>query len=450
MAVRFDESLPKFAEVIAQELGPEALSAGTVLRDMSGRLAFFSSATLEASAVEHLEKLLREALGNYARSDRLVASVEDFGVADVLADQSSVTLMVNEYRVRLVDRRLVGADWLREPAPLSGPPPRFVFVSLKGGVGRSTALSVAAADIASKGRRVLAIDFDLEAPGLGSMLLKEEELPEFGLIDALVENGLGTIDERFMADLVAPSALAAHHGRIDVMPAFGRRSLQNPGDILAKIARAYAEDLQGDGTVATVLDQVSAIVEYFSKSSIYDAIFVDARAGLHETTAAAVLGLGAEVFLFGLHERQTFQGYSALFAHLARFIDPKRAARPEWLERITIVQGKAPRDADARSAFAEACRSLYERTGLVSTPATTSFEVPLPAEPFEDIPWNDEVSDEELQLDDPIGPRPTIAVLDDDRFRLFDPTRQRDLLSSEIYRVSFGQFLDRIAEVFSA
>jgi hypothetical protein len=100
---------------------------------MSGRLAFFSSATLDVSTVEKLSKQLREALGAYARSDRLVASANDFGVAEVLADRSSVTLIVSEHLVRLVDRRLVGADWLRKPAPVSGPPPRFVFASLKGG-----------------------------------------------------------------------------------------------------------------------------------------------------------------------------------------------------------------------------------------------------------------------------------------------------------------------------
>jgi hypothetical protein len=450
MAVRFDESLPILVEIIAQELGPEALSAGVVLRDMSGRLAFFSSATLDVSTVEKLSKQLREALGAYARSDRLVASANDFGVAEVLADRSSVTLIVSEHLVRLVDRRLVGADWLRKPAPVSGPPPRFVFASLKGGVGRSTALSVAAADIASRGLRVLAIDLDMEAPGLGSMLLKQAELPEFGLIDALVENGLGTLDDTFMADLFAPSALAARHGRIDVVPAFGQRSFRNPGDILAKIARAYAEDVRDDGTMASILDQVSEIVDHFAKTGNYHAILIDARAGLHETTATAVLGLGAEVFLFGLDEPQTFQGYSALFAHLARFIDPKTAARPEWLERITMVQGKASANADVRLAFAESCQLLYEHTGLVFAPTDTSPVVSLPAEPFGDVPWNDEVPDEELHLDEPVGPRPTIAILDDERFRLFDPTRRRDLLSSDVYRSSFGQFLDRIAEVFSA
>ena len=122
MAIRFDDSLPILAEVVAQELGAEALETGTALRDMSGRLAFFSSATLDQLTVAKLSKRLREALGSYARRDRLVTSADDFGAAEVLADNSSVKMMVSGYPVRLVDRRLVGADWLRKPAPASAPP----------------------------------------------------------------------------------------------------------------------------------------------------------------------------------------------------------------------------------------------------------------------------------------------------------------------------------------
>lgn len=44
----------------------------------------------------------------------------------------------------------------------------ITFYSYKGGVGRSMALANVAANLAAKGRRVVMIDFDLEAPGLDS------------------------------------------------------------------------------------------------------------------------------------------------------------------------------------------------------------------------------------------------------------------------------------------
>jgi MinD-like ATPase involved in chromosome partitioning or flagellar assembly len=446
MTIRFDDSLPTLANIVAEELGANILESGVVLRDVSGRLAFFSSSELSKTTARRLTSRLSTALGVYGRTDRVVAGRNDFGVAELLTDNSILRVEVGEFRVRLLDRRLVGADWLRAPAGLAPPPPRFVFASLKGGVGRSTALCVAAADIASHGRRVLAIDLDMEAPGLGAMLLDAGTLPKFGLIDALVEGNLSPLDEAFLSDVVGPSGLSDRQGRIDVIPAFGQRSLDNPGDVLAKIARAYAENVRSDGTVVTMLDQIRAFVDNLSDQTRYDAILVDTRAGLHETTASAILGLGAEVFLFGLDEPQTFYGYSALLAHLARFIDPNQPA-PEWLDRLTMVQGKAPLDPERRDAFSEKCRTLFAKAGLKSH-ADVGTMVQLPAEPFVDVPWkDDEVSDEDLYINETHEFREPISILYDERYRLFEPLRQHDLLLRRVYENSFGLFLDRIKEV---
>ncbi|MCC6559121.1 MAG: AAA family ATPase, partial [Polyangiaceae bacterium] len=376
--VRFDDSLPILADVVRSALGDKALQAGTVLRDAIGCLAFFAAEPLDEEAVDGLSSRLREALGKYARPDRVVAGADDHGSASVRADPSALTVTVEQWRIRLVDRRLVGADWRRTPSPPATSPPRFVFASLKGGVGRTTALAVVAAHLASRGRRVLAVDLDMEAPGLGAMLLTPETLPEFGIIDALVENGLSGLDEAFFADLVGPSDLAGRGGRIDVIPAFGRRSLNNPADVLAKIARAYAEDVRADGTVATILDQIRAVIDQFADPARYDVILVDARAGLHETTASAILGLGAEVLLFGLDEPQTFQGYAVMLAHLGRFVPPG-AQVPEWAERLTMVQGKAPAAPDERLSFAQRCQALFVNAGLGPPTPAAAAEVALPA-----------------------------------------------------------------------
>jgi len=288
-----------------------------------------------------------------------------------------------------------------------------VFASIKGGVGRSTALSVIAAHLASRGGRVLVLDLDLEAPGIGAFLLTPETTPEFGMIDALVENGLSGLDDAFLADLVGPSALASQGGRIDVIPAFGRRSIQYPGDVLAKIARAYAEDGLPDGTVATVLDQVRDIVDKFSDPLRYDVILIDSRAGLHETTASAVLGLGAEVLLFGRDEPQTFQGYAALIAHLARFV-PNDGPMPEWMERLTVVQAKAPVEAEERTGFDQRWQELFAEFGPGRRTPPTMTEMPSPADNFRDITWNEDISDDDLFAGE-WSVAPPIAVLSDDR-----------------------------------
>jgi MinD-like ATPase involved in chromosome partitioning or flagellar assembly len=62
------------------------------------------------------------------------------------------------------------------------PPAIVTFYSLRGGVGRSTALASAARILAGRGRRVLCIDMDFEAPGLPYLFgLREPELKQGAL-----------------------------------------------------------------------------------------------------------------------------------------------------------------------------------------------------------------------------------------------------------------------------
>jgi cellulose biosynthesis protein BcsQ/stress-induced morphogen len=67
------------------------------------------------------------------------------------------------------------------------PPIIATFYSLRGGVGRSTALAYTARILASRGRTVLCVDMDLEAPGLAALFGKEADImPGQGLLSILV------------------------------------------------------------------------------------------------------------------------------------------------------------------------------------------------------------------------------------------------------------------------
>src|SRR5437588_296720 len=67
----------------------------------------------------------------------------------------------------------------------------FTFYSFKGGVGRSMAVAGIANLLARQGLRVLAIDFDLEAPGLERYFFEAKESRrvrgELGLMDLLTK-----------------------------------------------------------------------------------------------------------------------------------------------------------------------------------------------------------------------------------------------------------------------
>ena len=186
----FDDSFQTLLEEVGRVLGDEALDKTVVHREAAGRLAFFYDGELPADKAELLETALRERLGPYARPDLLVADRSEPAVERVLDEPPRQWLPpYGDRRIRYVDRRIVGVDWLAGPPTEEVvAPPRFVFASLKGGVGRTTALCIAATDLARQGKNILVVDLDLEAPGVGSLLLGEEAAPRLGAIDYLVES----------------------------------------------------------------------------------------------------------------------------------------------------------------------------------------------------------------------------------------------------------------------
>ena len=64
---------------------------------------------------------------------------------------------------------------------------RVTFYSYKGGVGRTLALLNVAAVLAQAGRRVVAVDLDLEAPGFGLSELTRQESKHLGVSDFLLD-----------------------------------------------------------------------------------------------------------------------------------------------------------------------------------------------------------------------------------------------------------------------
>jgi len=436
MPVRFDDSLPILTKLLASRFGKDALDRAVVIREAGGRLSVMMSSQVAPAALAAAEAEIRKELGAYARPERAIADIDSPGARRLLEEASNLSSMkIGEYAIRLLDRRIIGSDWLRPPAEYATKIPRVIFGSLKGGVGRSTALCVLAAHLSRRGRRVLAVDFDLEAPGLGTMLLPKRELPKFGTLDYLVENGLSGIDDRFVADLAAGSVLGSEGARVTVVPAIGQRTIENPADALSKIARAYLEDFTEDGRAISLSEQLREMVERFEATDEHDIVLVDVRAGLHETAAAALLALGGEILLFGADQPQTFVGYRLLMAHLSRFpINPS----DDWRERIRFVHAKAPDSEEKIAAADERFSSLYELIVREEDSAAAVDLEELTAEDF-DLTW---AEGEDHASEQYFEPPPVMHILDDARYRDFDPIVERVLLAPTTYAATFRELLD--------
>lgn len=428
---RFDESLPVFVAALAAVLSADVLTKGTFLRNANGQLAFIGLDSLPDDLIARAHAAAGVAVGAYARPRASVLPSDYPGVSMAQGGGRKYTEVVRlpnteTLTIRVVEQRIVGQDWLRAPIAQTqhSGPERHVFFSIKGGVGRSTALAVTAADLAHQGRKVLVIDLDLEAPGIGQMLLPNEELPRFGMLDAYVEGNFGVIDESFLIEMISASPFGRGRGLIDVVPAVGSTAQAYPGNVLAKIARAYLDNTSDSGEIRTFLDRTHQLVDQLATTKQYDAVLLDARAGLNESTAAALLGLGAQVFMFGENTPQTFAGYRYLLAHLSRF---ERDPNDDWLDRVRMIHAKASAEAAQQQAFRDRAHAVFMEWLYRDTPldASNPETVVLP----------------EFSVDDTEAPHFAWPVLRDSNYFEFDPLAKPSELTPALYERTYGALL---------
>jgi hypothetical protein len=432
----FDESLPSFTNAVRRLFDNDVLRKGVVLRDSSGRLSFIADLN-EPTEVDRKRVLegLAHSVGGYGRTDRIIAFRNDPGASRLLKDPLRIPVYSDGFSYQLIDRRIVGAAWLETPAEESVAPPRIVFASLKGGVGRSTALAIAAADLARRNRNVLVVDLDLEAPGLGDLLLGEDRRPPLGTVDFLVENGISNIEDPELESFVGISGLTTSEGgRVDVVPSFGRRAIEYPENVLPKLARAMIDDLAEEGESISVTAQIAAMITRLSQRRQYDVVLIDSRAGLTELVAPAILGLGATVLLFGTAQRQTFEGYRALFAALRLLAQRDKIAGKEasWRTMFKAVHAKATLDPTALARHRD---ELYE----------------LFAEYLYDLEEDAITSTDALSysIDDPSSPHWPLIIPFNPSFADFDSAKNPNQLNQSFYEQTFRQFMDGVDTIIS-
>jgi cellulose biosynthesis protein BcsQ/stress-induced morphogen len=190
--------------------------------------------------------------------------------------------------------------------------PRTVtFYSFKGGVGRTTALTHVAWILAMRGRKVVAVDLDLEAPGL-STAFRLDPSPEFGIVDYFYERS-------YQPDGVEPNVLITKiFGEVTIPDATGRLFIVPAGslslDYISKV-----DDLRA----ATILDNGETLWTVFRREIQEqlkpDIILVDSRTGINEWGALSLLQAADEAIIFLFPNEQNRQGIDLLLKSLNSF-----------------------------------------------------------------------------------------------------------------------------------
>ncbi|MDM7457164.1 MAG: AAA family ATPase [Tepidimonas sp.] len=312
----FDEILTATVGVLnAHRDALEQIDWLVVNRDLNGRARFIAPEPVERQEEprRQVERIYRELAERIAPHAYPPESGLLFEVSREAACSGATGFRLEDFtNVWLIDRLATEGNWA-EIAPETQGPRRIVFFSIKGGVGRSTALAACAWRLAQAGKRVLVLDLDLESPGLSSSLLPPERQPKYGITDWLVEDLVENADTVFES-MIATSDLA-YDGEIYVAPAHGA----DPGEYVAKLGRVWMPKIQADGTRQSWSSRLHRLLQALEGRIRPDVVLIDSRAGIDEVASACVTDLGANlVLLFTLEGCQTWNGYRILFEHWRR------------------------------------------------------------------------------------------------------------------------------------
>jgi CobQ/CobB/MinD/ParA nucleotide binding domain len=190
------------------------------------------------------------------------------------------------------------------------------FYSYKGGVGRSLIVANVAKYLAQFGLTVVALDFDLEAPGLHHKFGLDGEpiMPQTGIVDYL--NGCVGAGDPLRS--IAPFALSVAppvggRAMITLIPA-GSAPEPKYWETLSSIdwhGLLFSEDAPGVALFATLKDRIA---EEFSP----DYLLIDARTGITEMGGIATTLLADVVVTLSLNTIEHLQGVRSVMRSIQR------------------------------------------------------------------------------------------------------------------------------------
>ncbi len=332
--VSFDKARNAIVETMTREGVPDGVDRLYLVWNMFGKVRISVSEKFEAdpvacSALSALAGKIGEAAGRhgYGADETDVLFVPD----DMLDTLDGSTPIIGVDRARWVERLVTGGGWWtageRRPEPKAK---RWTLFSVKGGVGRSTTAAVLARHFADKGERVLAIDLDLESPGLSSAMLGREARPELGVTDWFVEELVGQGGRVIERMTTVPDWSHDLDGEARIVPAHGA----DPGEYLAKLGRVYMDRREYPWT-ARLERMLGDLEDAFSPTLV----LIESRSGLHDIAAATVTDIDADVLLFATDSESCWTDYDILFRHWQ-----EKGKFPNIRERLSTVSALIPPD----------------------------------------------------------------------------------------------------------
>jgi hypothetical protein len=384
---------------------------------------------LTAKICVHLKPHVKEPGKLWMFEDNLKLLIDDPRTLKFPLEDNERRLIPEVY---VIDRLAQEATW-ETISNKDSRVPRVVFYSMKGGVGRSTALAASAWALAESGQRVLVLDLDLESPGLSTSLLPTSRQPAYGITDWLVEDLVNNGDA-ILEQMHASLGTQQRGDELIVVPSHG----DNPGEYVSKLGRVWMPGFTADGQRQTWSERLLRMIQQLEEKHQPTIVLIDSRAGIDEVASACVTDLDAKlIYLFALDSLQTWQGYRILFEHWRL-----HGVATKIRERLRVVGALLPTWGD--QAFMQATAQLRENAYLNFSQCLYDEELAGAVLPLADGPFN-------FDLPDVDAPHSPLAIGWNQGFAAIGSLHER-LAASEANQIEFvfGPLIDNLLAVCGA
>ncbi|MDI9869537.1 MinD/ParA family ATP-binding protein [Flectobacillus roseus] len=285
-----------------------------IVRNIYSRFAFY---IIAPSSLESFEVRLKEKFHEWVDTVQQISEVEDKFIFNDLSSTS--TLVENSGKIFFSERHVENTNWyIKDALRLSTPVTSFY--SFKGGVGRTTTTILTALLLARQGKKILLIDFDLEAPGLASLFATQEDNAEQllavkGFVDFLIDyeankrdiSKLSIDDYYFVKN--EQILVGSNGGELVIVPAISTDS-SSADSYIDKLSKAnikygFGKDYIPDLFLKSLETKVKP-----------DYILIDTRTGINDVGGLVFNRYAQNIFLIFYGNQQNMFGLESILPEL--------------------------------------------------------------------------------------------------------------------------------------
>lgn len=225
-------------------------------------------------------------------------------------------------KVYFSERHVENTNWYINESYKDLKTPVTSFYSFKGGVGRTTATILTAMLLARQGKKVLIIDFDLEAPGLASVFANQSENAEKllgvkGFVDFLVDFEANkrevskiSIDDYYFVKNES-ILVGTNGGELVIVPAIATDS-NGAESYIDKLSKAnikfgFGKDYIPDLFLTLLEDKIKP-----------DHILIDTRTGINDVGGLVFNRYAQSIFLIFYGNQQNMFGLESILPELVK------------------------------------------------------------------------------------------------------------------------------------